>query len=100
MSCLPFTIANSYNLTFYLLTSTWYAGSGSFCKELSNDPVWIHVAADQWNTFSTFKAYIQGRAIQSVIEKGPAKKKKLSDTIRTKLREELNILLGNWVFHL
>ncbi|EFP89033.2 uncharacterized protein PGTG_14874 [Puccinia graminis f. sp. tritici CRL 75-36-700-3] len=76
-----FTIANSYNLTFYLLTSTQYAGSRSFCKELSNDPVWIHVAEDQWNAFSTFEAYSQGRAILSVVDEGPDKRKRKYRTL-------------------
>ncbi|PLW04997.1 hypothetical protein PCASD_26780 [Puccinia coronata f. sp. avenae] len=41
-----FTISNLYNLTYYVLVATQFPGSGSFCKELSNNSVWLGVAQD------------------------------------------------------
>ncbi|KAI7934615.1 hypothetical protein MJO28_016932 [Puccinia striiformis f. sp. tritici] len=88
-----FTLANQYNLTYYLLTATRYPGRGSFCKELSNDPIWLKVALEKWSAEITFEAYSQGRTIQDVVDDidGPSsKKRKRSDMVRTNLREALN----------
>jgi len=80
-----------------MLAATRYPGSGSFCKEMSNDPVWLQVTEEKWSAGPTFEAYSQGRSIQDVIEdfQGSAfKKAKRSDAIRTELRGKLNKLLG------
>ncbi|KNE98588.1 hypothetical protein PSTG_08139 [Puccinia striiformis f. sp. tritici PST-78] len=95
-----FTISNAYNLTFYLLSATRYPGSGSFCKELSNDPYWLPVAKDRWKAKETFEAYSHAREIQEVVNESrtnlpPAKKSKPSDETRSTLRKKLNQLLGN-----
>jgi hypothetical protein len=95
-----FTVANSYNLTFYSLSATCSPGAGSFCKEFSNDASWLNVTKTKWNAKQTFEAYSHGRAIQEIVEeispdgKPPAKKEKKSDCIRRTLRIELNQLLG------
>ncbi|OAV86567.1 hypothetical protein PTTG_29833, partial [Puccinia triticina 1-1 BBBD Race 1] len=95
-----FTIANAYNLTFYLLAATRSPGSGSFCKELSNNPYWLLVAKKEWAAKETFEAYSHGQAIQQTVDecsssKQPlAKKPKRADEIRCELCSELNKLLA------
>ncbi|KAA1107481.1 hypothetical protein PGT21_015195 [Puccinia graminis f. sp. tritici] len=95
-----FTVANIYNLTFYMLAATQSPGPGSFCKELSNDAHWLSVAKKQWAAKETFEAYSHGRAIQEVVQEcsdtnqPPLKKKKHSDTVRTTLQAELNEMLA------
>ena len=92
-----------YNLNFYFMVATRYHGSGSFCKELGNDPYWLSVAQKRWHSKETFEAYSHGRAIQELIEEcnqssmPPAKRKKRTDEIRANLRAKLNKLLGNVV---
>jgi hypothetical protein len=63
-----FTISNLYNLTYYVLVATRFPGSGRFCKELSNNPVWLGVAQDCWKSKENFEAYCHGRAIQKAVE--------------------------------
>jgi hypothetical protein len=95
-----FTLANSYNLTFYSLAATRSPGAGSFCKEFSNDASWLNVTKNKWNVKQTFEAYSHGRAIQEIVEEispdgePPAKKEKKANRIRRTLRIELNQLLG------
>ena len=99
-----FTIANLYNLTFYFLVATRSPGTGSFCKELANDPLWLSVAKKRWQAKATFEAYSHGREIQQVVEEcngsnmPPAKRQKKADIIRAELRVELNKLLGKIYF--
>ncbi|POW02608.1 hypothetical protein PSTT_11653 [Puccinia striiformis] len=99
-----FTISNAYNLTFYLLSATRHPGTGSFCRESSNDPYWLPVAKDRWKSKETFEAYSHGRAVQEVVEEcsglnpPPEKKRKTlrpADGLRSKLRKVLNKLLGS-----
>ncbi|PLW30858.1 hypothetical protein PCANC_17591 [Puccinia coronata f. sp. avenae] len=95
-----FTVANSYNLTFYSLAATRSPGAGSFWKEFSNDASWLNVTKNEWNAKQTFEAYSHGRAIQEIVEeispdgKPPAKKAKKANCIRRTLRIELNQLLA------
>jgi hypothetical protein len=93
-----FTISNLFNLTYYVLVATRFPGSGSFSKELSNDPVWLGVAQDRWGSKDTFEAYCHGRPIQEEVEgcSGSHKKTtqaKPSDNLRTNLRIKLNTML-------
>ncbi|KAH9455457.1 hypothetical protein Pst134EA_022920 [Puccinia striiformis f. sp. tritici] len=99
-----FTICNAYNLTFYLLSATRHPGTGSFCRESTNDPYWLPVAKDRWKSKETFEAYSHGRAVQEVVEEcsglhpPPEKKQKTLrpvDGLRSKLRKVLNKLLGS-----
>ncbi|KAI7941283.1 hypothetical protein MJO29_013357 [Puccinia striiformis f. sp. tritici] len=99
-----FTICNAYNLTFYLLSATRHPGTGSFCRESTNDPYWLPVAKDRWKSKETFEAYSHGRAVQEVVEEclglHPPPEKKLktlrpADGLRSKLRKVLNKLLGS-----
>jgi hypothetical protein len=95
-----YTVSTAYNLTYYLLTATRFPGTGSFCRELSNDPTWLQVVSDQWTAKAVFEAYSQGRQIQQVVEDltgtgdGECSVGKPSDIVRTNLRHKLNRLLG------
>ncbi|POW22244.1 hypothetical protein PSHT_01561 [Puccinia striiformis] len=62
-----FTIWNAYNLTFYLLLATQHPGTGSFCRESTNNPYWLPVVKDKWKSKEKFKAH--GRVVQEVVGK-------------------------------
>ncbi|KAA1069619.1 hypothetical protein PGT21_029930 [Puccinia graminis f. sp. tritici] len=92
-----FTMSNSYNTTYYLLTATRAPGKNSFCKEWSNDAAWLTLAEKNWRAKEKFEAYSHGREIQESVEDANGvcmKKKRPADTMKIKLRAALNETLG------
>ncbi|KAI9616669.1 hypothetical protein KEM48_005085 [Puccinia striiformis f. sp. tritici PST-130] len=93
-----FTIANLYNSTYYILTSSRAPGVNSFCHEYSNDVGWLAITKSKWASKETFEAYSQAREIQEVLEKATGvsivKKVRATDALKGKLRAALNRTLA------
>ncbi|KAI7963865.1 hypothetical protein MJO29_004292 [Puccinia striiformis f. sp. tritici] len=93
-----FTIANLYNSTYYILTSSRAPGVNSFCHEYSNDVGWLAITKSKWASKETFEAYSQAREIQEVLEKATGvsivKKVRATDALKGKLQAALNRTLA------